>query len=125
MKRIFIWLLVMALGLACLVCVSCRSHGLLSDDFSAGETVTPEALLDISRELFTEEAVPTEKETEPTAAETLSPDATVYWLESGSVYHADPACSHISHASPENIHEGDVTQAQAEGKDRLCAFCAP
>ncbi len=118
--------------ICCTVCLlvmllsSCRTHGLLSDDFYAGDTVTPEALLEISREIFTETEEPTtEPETESREPETLAPDATVYWLEGGSVYHADKACHHISHAEPENIKEGKISEAVACGKERLCSSCAP
>lgn len=117
---------------------SCRDHGILSDDFQAGDTVTPEELLEISRELFTETSEPltetkeassvTEVATESsesTEPVTLAPDATVYWLLGGSVYHADKTCYHISRTDLENIKEGTVPEAEADGKERLCASCAP
>ena len=117
--------------IACLMMltmVACNNHGLLSDDFVAGDTVTPEELLEISRELFTspqEPAPETEKETESKVPETLAPDATVYWLKNGSVYHATKDCHHISRSDPENIQEGTVQKALDEGKERLCSSCAP
>ena len=116
----------------CMLCllgmlfVSCRSHGLLDEDFDAGATVTPEELLEMSRELFTQGEETTENpETESKEPETLAPDATVYWLKGGSVYHADKQCRHISHATPEELHEGCISDAVLEGKERLCSSCAP
>ena len=114
--------------ISCMMClsfgllVSCQTHGILSDDFVAGDTVTPEELLEISREIFTETSEPTNHTKED---QTLAPDATVYWLQGGSVYHAVKNCRHIAHAEPENIREGMISEAMAEGKERLCSSCAP
>ncbi len=115
----------MLVGICCVVCAlmpmlsSCRDHGILSDDFVAGDTVTPDELADISREIFDER---TETPTEP---ETLAPDATVYWLEGGSVYHAQADCRHIAHADADKIKSGDISEAIADGKERLCSSCTP
>lgn len=123
MKRRPCILFCCTLCLLAAILVSCRSHGILSDDFQAGDTVTPEELLEISREIFTETAEPTATtEGEPM---TLAPDATVYWLDGGSVYHADPACRHMAHAEPEDIREGKIADAVDNGKERLCASCTP
>ncbi len=124
MKRRMMPIICCMVCLACLLCASCRSHGLLSDDFQAGDTVTPEELLEISRALFTEAESPFGVETEK-EQQTLPPHAIVYWLTTGSVYHADRMCHHISASSPEKIREGDVSKAMAEGKERLCSSCAP
>ena len=120
-----IFLLIGTLLLACCLLLSCRDHGLLSDDFDAGDTVTPEELLEISAEIFarTEPSSKNAKETEE--PQTLAPDATVYWLSGGSVYHAKADCRHIVHAAPEDILEGKIPDAEADGKTRLCASCIP
>ena len=105
---------------------ACNTHGLLSDDFDMGDTVTPEELLEISREIFTETEAPTAKpEAEPNEEATLAKGAIVYWLTTGSVYHAQKDCHHLSKAAYENIHEGTVQKALDEGKERLCSSCAP
>lgn len=123
-KRIL--LICSALCLLGLSMSACRSHGFLSDDFDAGDTVTPEELMEISRELFTHAETPApESETESQVPETLAPDATVYWLKGGSVYHASRDCHHISHAALEDVAEGQIPEAVAQGKKRLCASCAP
>lgn len=115
-----------SLCLLSLCLTSCRTHGLLDQAFDAGQTVTPEDLLEISRELFTQTEPPTQApETESREPETLSPTATVYWLKNGSVYHASKDCHHISHATPEDIREGLVSDAVLDGKERLCTSCAP
>lgn len=44
---------------------------------------------------------------------------TVFWLESGSVYHTDSDCHHIK-GNP-NVQSGTVTEA---GKARACSSCA-
>lgn len=129
MKRKKSYVICCTVCLLCLLLASCRSHGLLSDDFDAGDTVTPEELLEISRELFTETSEPASDrlttEEASQAAETLPLGATVYWLDGGSVYHAARDCRHISHAEAEDIREGTVSKALAEGKERLCSSCAP
>ncbi len=126
MKRKKLLFYICTVCLLGLLLVSCRTHGLLDKEFDAGETVTPEDLLAMSRELFTQAETPTPApETESKEPETLSPDATVYWLKNGSVYHASKECYHISHATPEDIREGLVQDAAHDGKERLCTFCAP
>jgi len=115
-----------AICLLSLLLVACRNHGILDKDFAAGDPVTPEELLEISRELFTQaEPITTAPETESTEPETLAPDATVYWLSNGSVYHASKECHHISHATSKELEEGLVSDAVADGKERLCSSCAP
>ncbi len=126
MKRIGTRMLCFLLCILSLCLVSCQTHGLFSDDFVAGDTVTPEELLEISREIFTETKEPdTIEETESREPVTLAPDATVYWLKGSKVYHADRACHHIAHAEDSAIMEGKIYEAISQGKERLCASCAP
>lgn len=123
--KLKILLLAGTLTLSCCLLLSCRDHGLLSDDFHAGDTVTPEELLEISAEIFAETSSDVGEATATEEPQTLSPDATVYWLEGGSVYHAKADCHHISHAAAEDIREGKIPDAEADGKTRLCASCTP
>ncbi len=111
--------------LSCCLLLSCRDHGLLSDDFNVGDTVTPEELLEISAEIFTQTEPASQTAAETEEPQTLAPDATVYWLAGGSVYHAKADCRHIAHAAPEDILAGSILDAEADGKPRLCASCDP
>lgn len=126
MKRNILLLICCTMCLLCAFLTACRSHGLMTDGFDAGDTVTPEELLEISREIFTETSEPSsDSETESREPETLAPDATVYWLKGSSVYHADKGCHHIARTDPENIIEGKISEAVAQGKERLCSSCSP
>ena len=48
--------------------------------------------------------------------------ATVFWLESGSVYHRDSDCRYIK--EKQNVQSGTVTEATEAGKTRACSSCA-
>ena len=80
-----------------------------------GRPVTPEELESISAEVFGTNGDPAESET---AAP--NPNAIVYWLESGSVYHTDPDCSHL--AGKRNVKQTTRRTAESGGL-RSCKAC--
>jgi len=47
---------------------------------------------------------------------------TVYWTQFGHVYHISEDCSHLNRS--DTITYGDVDQAVAANKSRLCKTCA-
>ncbi len=49
-------------------------------------------------------------------------DDDVYWSPFGKVYHTDEYCSSLNRS--DTLTHGTVEQAIAEGRTRLCAFCA-
>ena len=125
------WMLIgCTVCLVCLLFSSCRDHGALSDRFHAGETVTPEKLLEISAELATSTETSDHTELQETDTgilpdtETLPLSTIVYWLESGSVYHTDTSCRHIAHAEEEQLCRGTILDALEMGKERICTACA-
>lgn len=60
-------------------------------------------------------------EEELTAAETYI-DGTVYWTKYGTVYHTSEECSHLNNS--DTLYYGDVDEAIAANKSRLCYDCA-
>ena len=96
-----------------LVCAALLSACGPTDDFEAGESLSPEGLASLSAELFTED--------EPDTADGFHNFERVYWTESGSVYHRDRDCSHLKRA--ETVLEGSVKHARKEGKERPCSTC--
>ena len=56
------------------------------------------------------------------AAETALGETTVYWSPFGKVYHTHDDCSALNVS--ESLTFGTVEQAIAEGRTRLCKFCA-
>ncbi len=46
----------------------------------------------------------------------------VYWTQLGKVYHTSADCSHLNNS--DTLYEGDVDQAIADNKTRLCKTCA-
>ncbi|MCR4677601.1 hypothetical protein SAMN02910339_02021 [Lachnospiraceae bacterium YSD2013] len=46
----------------------------------------------------------------------------VYWTQFGKVYHTSADCSHLNNS--DTLYEGDVDQAIADNKTRLCKTCA-
>lgn len=112
---------ILTLCLVLLLCLSgCRTYGIWDDDFKGGETITPEILQDIQAELF-QTATDTVADTQTKEAVTLAEDAVVYWLAGGSVYHAYRDCYHLSQS--EEVSEGRVADALADGKEKLCSNC--
>ena len=59
---------------------------------------------------------------ELTAAEAALGSTTVYWARFGKVYHTHDDCSALNVS--EQLTYGTVDQAIAEGRTRLCKFCA-
>lgn len=87
-----------------------------SDGFSAGKPITPEELASISAELFTSPADPEIGESEAD----VNPNRTVYRLKDGTVYHLDPACSHLS--GKRSVMESTLRTAESLGL-RPCKDC--
>lgn len=46
----------------------------------------------------------------------------VYWTQFGKVYHTSADCSHLNNS--DTLYQGDVDQAIADNKTRLCKTCA-
>ena len=97
-------------ALALLILPSCAEN-----DTVGGRPITPEELESISAEVFGTDGDPAESET---AAP--NPNATVYWLDSGSVYHTDPDCSHL--AGKRNVKQTTRRTAESGGL-RACKAC--
>ncbi len=47
---------------------------------------------------------------------------TVYWVESGKVWHTTKNCSSLSRSK--NILSGSISAAKAVGKERVCKKCS-
>ncbi len=92
----------------------------IPNGFVGGETLTPEALREISASVFTQ---PAEPDNETVAADPALSGygKEVYWLDGGSVAHTDRGCYHIAHS--ENVRSGSPDDAIAAGKTALCASC--
>ncbi len=63
---------------------------------------------------------PVSEEQQQAAMEAISDD--VYWSPFGKVYHTHDDCSSLNQS--DTLTYGTVEQAIAEGRTRLCAFCA-
>ena len=63
---------------------------------------------------------PVSEEQQQAAMEAISDD--VYWSPFGKVYHTHEDCSSLNQS--DTLTYGTVEQAIAEGRTRLCAFCA-
>lgn len=83
-----------------------------SHEFEGGRPISREELESMSEALFETEA--------PTEGETSLPGI-VYWTDSGSVYHRDPNCRHLTKA--EKVKSGYIGNAEMYGKDRPCSVC--
>ena len=63
---------------------------------------------------------PVSEEQQQAAMEAISDD--VYWSPFGKVYHTHEDCSSLNQS--DSLTYGTVEQAIAEGRTRLCSFCA-
>ena len=107
MRRLFLLFLLLAL----ILLPSCTP----SNRFEGGRPITPEELESISAEVFG-----TNEEPDETDTAAPNPNTTVYWLESGSVYHTDPDCSHL--AGKRNVKQTTRRTAESGGL-RSCKAC--
>lgn len=82
------------------------------------ETET-ESGVDTDTHVDTDTTVDTETETE-TETQTHPVGDTVYWTESGKVYHRSTDCRYIRNSA--NVLEGTVEDS---GKERACSACGP
>ena len=82
-------------------------------EFEGGKPINIEDLESMSAALFQTEALsPTETDI----------PGTVYWTESGQVYHRDRNCPYLAKAS--SVKSGPVSNAvQLYGKDHPCSAC--
>ena len=97
-----------------LLCCGCTATA----DFDAGEQLTAAELAALKEQLAAQKE---EEDTAPSAGSAVQ-DGTVYWLDSGKVYHTNAACYHI--AKKDSVKSGTVEEATAAGKERVCASCA-
>ena len=88
-----------------------------SDSFSAGQPLTKDELASLSAELFTQGEEPGETTPKYTDRE----PNTVYWTESGIVYHKYRDCYHLRNAK--SIQSGTALTAKTNGKERVCSEC--
>ena len=63
---------------------------------------------------------PVSEEQQQAAMEAIASD--VYWSPFGKVYHTHEDCSSLNQS--DSLTYGDVEQAIAAGRTRLCSFCA-
>lgn len=64
---------------------------------------------------------PVSQEEQEAAMEVFGEDL-VYWTPFGKVYHTNTECQALNHS--DTLVEGDVEQAIAANRTRLCSFCA-
>ncbi|MBQ9152104.1 MAG: hypothetical protein IJX72_07620 [Clostridia bacterium] len=91
-----------------------------SDSFSAGQPLSRDELASLSAELFTQAGEP-DTGTEAADKYTDREPNTVYWTESGSVYHQYRDCYHLRDSK--SIKSGTVLTARMAGKEKVCSEC--
>lgn len=102
MKRFTLFILVLALAL-----VGCSEQRMRTEN---GE----ELGRDEQQSLYDDRL---EQQGEPD----VSAKGTVYWTQSGTKYHRDPACSYIKNAK--ELHSGTVAEAANYGASNPCSRC--
>lgn len=91
----------------------------IRDALSSNEQTTSEKINGDTTEYATE--ITTVQAAEDVTIETNEDgEVIVYWLENGSVWHADPNCQHIK---GKEYLSGTIDQAIENGMNRLCKSC--
>lgn len=114
--RIVLFVTVLLIALQLSSCID-RLYG-FETDYSTGVPLTPEMI-----ESIIDAATQTEAEKFPVETDENG-SLVVYWLPGGSVWHASINCPSIEKASAENIENGLISDAVADGKDRHCKVCS-
>lgn len=102
MKRFVLVLLVFALAL-----VGCSAQRIRTENGEELGRDEQQSLYDARLELQSEADI--------------SAKGTVYWTQSGTKYHRDPACSYIKNAK--ELHFGTVAEAANHGASNPCSRC--
>lgn len=100
------------------------------DPFDAGIPLTSDELQSLKDALPKDDASPAEPQPTPESSVDVSTGegegtqtvGTVYWLESGSVYHVIADCHYLKNKV--NVKFGTVEDATAAAKSRACSSCA-
>ena len=121
MKRIKSFVIIISLILLATLLTACAAK----EPFDAGAPMSADDVAALREELLGKQENEKKEENTDQSPEdntdTLQ-GATVYWLESGSVYHTNVSCYHIKEKP--NVRSGTVADAGAAGKTRLCSSCA-
>lgn len=103
MKRVALLVAVLLL----LLC-SCKKE----ERFDAGQKMSGAELVAYRDALYAQNA----------AQQEALPDSACYFTDSGTVYHYDKKCSHLSASS--TVRSGSIAEAIAAGASRPCSRCA-
>ena len=118
MKRTVYFTVFVLCFLVLAVMCSRSSYSRRVSGFDAGEPLTPEGVESIIAAISEREAAVTEKYT---ASTDESGEALVFWTDSGKVWHISPECSSLRKST--NIKSGNISDAEAAGKERVCSVC--
>ena len=101
-----------------LLFVSCSSYSQSNQAFVAGETLTPQKLDEISRQIFDT----TTKDENTTEVEIqFSYDGVCFWVKGSEVFHISTDCRYIKKSK--NVKSGDDYAAASDGCVRMCSAC--
>ncbi|MBQ9801551.1 MAG: hypothetical protein IJW51_00555 [Clostridia bacterium] len=116
MRRITIAVLLLLMLLSLSACT-------VQDPFDAGTPLSADEVRSLKESLTENNTPPAEPEPEPEPLpEPSVGEGTVYWLESGSVYHVSADCRYLKNKT--NVKTGTVEDANAASKARACSSCA-
>lgn len=110
--------ILLTLLIAVLLLCGCSSYSQSTNAFVGGETVTPERLDEISRQLATTD---TESDTEAEITVDLNYNGECYWISGSEVFHTSRSCRYIKNS--DSVLNGDADDAAADGCVRMCSAC--
>ncbi|MBE6693276.1 MAG: hypothetical protein E7589_00725 [Ruminococcaceae bacterium] len=114
--RIFVSAIIL---ISLIAAVSCSSYSQSDDAFVAGETLTPERLDELSRQLTAQST--SEEEITTVVEIKFSYDGECYWVKGSEVFHISGDCRYIKNSK--NVNQGDAYSAAADGCERMCSSC--
>jgi uncharacterized protein YceK len=110
--------ILLILSITVLLLSGCSSYSQSTNAFVGGETVTPERLDEISRQLATTDE---ESDTDAEITVDLNYNGKCYWVSGSEVFHTSKDCRYIKNS--DSVINGDAAAAAADGCVRMCSAC--
>lgn len=98
---------------------ACSTYSQGKDAFAAGDTITPERLDELSRNIS--DTTDDVSEKAETVEVKFSYSGKCYWVKGSEVFHTSSDCRYIKNS--DNVNSGEPYSAASDGCERMCSAC--